>query len=72
MYMQKHSCEGIERRGTTRDGRASPTGREAREEFESMQERRKQFVEKRPKFTCLGSALVSRAVTGVSPVRTFN
>ena len=43
--MQKHNREGIERRGTTRDGRASPTGREGREEFESMQEERKELLE---------------------------
>jgi len=44
--MQRRSCEGIERRGATQDGRASPRGREGREEFESMQEKRKEFVEK--------------------------
>ena len=45
MCMRKHSCEGIERRGTTRDGRESPRGREGREEFESMEEKRKEFIE---------------------------
>jgi hypothetical protein len=43
--MQKNSCEGIERRGTTRDGRAGPRGREGREEFESMQEKKKEFLD---------------------------
>jgi hypothetical protein len=44
--MRKHSREGIERRGTTRDGREGPRGREDREQFESMQEKRKDFIEK--------------------------
>jgi hypothetical protein len=44
--MRRVSSEGIERRGTTRDGRASPRGREGREDFESMQEKKKEFLEK--------------------------
>jgi hypothetical protein len=44
--MQRRNSEGIERRGTTRDRRASPRGREGREEFESMQEKSKEFIEK--------------------------
>ena len=43
--MQRRNSEGIERRGTTRDTRASPRGREGWEEFESMQEKRKEFLE---------------------------
>lgn len=42
----KFEAEGIEPTGMRRDGRASPTGREGREEFESMQEKRKEFLEK--------------------------
>ena len=44
--MRKHNREGIERRGTTRDGRTSLRGREGRAEFESTQEKRKEFLER--------------------------
>jgi hypothetical protein len=43
--MQRVSGEGTERRGTTRDRRASPRGRESREDLESRQEKRKEFLE---------------------------
>jgi hypothetical protein len=44
--MPKLKAEGIEPTGIRRDGRASPRGREGREEFESMEEKRKEFLEK--------------------------
>jgi hypothetical protein len=44
--MSKLKAEGIELRATTRDGRASPRERELWEEIESMQEKRKEFLEK--------------------------
>jgi hypothetical protein len=44
--MQNPSREGIEPTGARRDRRGSPKGREVWEEFESMQEKRKEFLEK--------------------------
>src|ERR1700751_1254069 len=59
-------AEGIERRGTTRDGWASPTGRELWEEIESMQEKRKEFLEKkRGRLRSVGETLSSRSLMPV-------
>ena len=66
--MRKHNREGIERRGTTRDRRASPRGREGREEFESMQEKRKEFVEQGAEFTRRRSTVAASLCRGVGAV----
>jgi hypothetical protein len=44
--MPKLKGEGIEPTGMRRDGRASPRGRECRAAFESMEEKKKEFLEK--------------------------
>jgi hypothetical protein len=44
--MPKLKVEGIEPTGMRRDGRVSPGGREGRAAFESMEEKRREFLEK--------------------------